>query len=86
MPLKDLKGYFMTINNAIKARILELLVERKMTQYHLEKLSKVPHSTLTNILKGNVDDCRLSTLIAISSAFGLSVSKFLDDKTFENID
>lgn len=86
MPYADLKGLFMTINNAIKARILELLKERDMTQYRLEKLSKVPHSTLTNILKGNVDDCRLSTLIAIAKAFGMSVSRFLNDKTFENID
>ena len=41
----------MKLNEAVSKRLLELLDERKMTQYQLYMKSGVPKSTIGNVIK-----------------------------------
>lgn len=77
-----------TVNRAVALRIIELLRERKMTQYRLAMNSGVTHSTLKNIIHETVKDNLLSTVILIAGGFDMTVSEFLNSPLFleENLD
>lgn len=70
------------VNRAVALRITELLNKKKMTQYRLALNSGITHSTLKNIIHETVKDNLLSTVILISSGFGMTVSQFLDSPLF----
>ena len=62
----------------IRARIEQLLKERNWTRYRLAQESGLSSSTVTNMFfRNNMPS--LSTLEAIASAFGMSLSQFLYD-------
>lgn len=72
----------MTANLALKMRIKQLLKQRNMTAYKLEKVSGISHSTLKNILGQKVQDSKLQTVMLIASGFNMTVSEFFDSDLF----
>lgn len=71
-----------TISQAVALRIKELLEERKMTLYKLEKESGVLHGTMSNILYGRNKGVNLATIIQISRGFDISYQEFLNSPIF----
>lgn len=59
----------------IRARIEHLLAERKWTRYRLSQEAGLSESTITNMFYRN-NMPSLSTLEAIASAFGMTLSQF----------
>ena len=49
----------MKLNEAVSKRLLELLDERKMTQYQLYMKSGVPKSTIGNVINCSYDSVKL---------------------------
>lgn len=78
----------MKLTKAISIRIKELLKTKKLTQYRLSQLSGVPQSTISVILKGELQTIKLSTIYAICFGLELELSEFFDyDKLkIENIE
>ena len=74
----------MTVNEAVAKRISDLLEEKGMTQYRLEKNSGIMHGSLQCIMGGRNKTVTLSTLILISKGFGISLLEFLNDSIFES--
>ena len=72
----------MTVNDAVVKRILQLLKEKKMTQYRLEKLSGIQHGHMQWIMAGKSKTVTLSTVMMIANGFGMTVLEFLDDDMF----
>jgi transcriptional regulator with XRE-family HTH domain len=70
------------VNRAVAKRILELLKEKKITQYRLAVKSTISHSTLKNIIHETIKDNLLSTVILIANGFDMTVSEFLDSPLF----
>ncbi len=70
------------INQAVAARIAQLLKEKDITRYKLAMNSGVTHSTLKNIMHDTVNDNLLSTIILIAGGFDMTVSEFLDSPLF----
>ena len=68
----------MTVSQAVALRIRELLKERKMTLYQLEKMSGVLHGTMSNIMYGRNKGLTLAVLIQISKGFGIPYQDFLN--------
>ena len=58
----------------IRERIAALLNERKWTIAELSKRSGLPIDTIKNITSGKIMDPRLTTLVALSDAFGISIN------------
>lgn len=73
----------MKISRAVSLRIKELLKQKNMTLYKLEKESGVLHGTMSNIMYGRNKGITLTTLIQISRGFGLSYQEFLDSPYLE---
>lgn len=68
----------MKVSTAISLRIKELLAERKMSLYQLEKQSGVLHGTMSNIMYGRNKGVTLAVLIQISKGFGITYQEFLN--------
>ena len=73
----------MTINQAFAIRVREYLKEKKMSQYKLEDLTGIYHSTMTNILNNKVKASNFKTMALIIRELGVSVSEFFDSPVFD---
>ena len=78
----------MELNEAIAKRLREILQEKQMTQYTLYKISGVPQSTISTILKANSKTVKLSTISDICSSLQIEVREFFNKDYFniENLD
>ena len=70
------------ISEAMTIRLKELLDERGLSVYKLERRSAVSHDTLKSIMKGKTKGVNLKTLIALSDGLGITVSEFLNSELF----
>lgn len=70
------------ISEAVTIRLKELLDERGLSVYKLERMSAVSHDTLKSIMKGKTKGVNLKTLIALSDGLGITVSEFLNSELF----
>ena len=78
----------MTVNDAVAKRVIELLNEKKMTQYRLEQLSGIQHGHMQWIMSGKSKTVTLSTVLLLANGFGMTVLEFLDNDLFlfENLE
>lgn len=74
----------MTLNDAVAKRINNLLRERKMTQYRLERNSGLIHGALDRILNGQNKTVTLTTIYKLARGFDMTYLEFLDDDIFKN--
>ena len=74
----------MTVSQAVAKRITNLLKEKQMTQYRLEKNSHIPHGSMQCIMNGRNKTTTLSTVIMIARGFGMTVDEFLNDDIFRS--
>ena len=70
------------ISEAVTIRLKELLEERGLSVYKLERRSAVSHDTLKSIMKGKTKGVNLKTLIVLSDGLGITVSEFLNSELF----
>ena len=75
-------GEEMTLIEAVKTRINELLVEKNMTLYALECKSGILHGTMMCLMNGRSKNITLKTLMMISEGFGITVAEFLKEEYF----
>ncbi|MBQ3234765.1 MAG: helix-turn-helix transcriptional regulator [Clostridia bacterium] len=78
----------MTVNEAVIKRVTDLLKQKNMSQYRLEKLSGIEHGHMQWILSGKSKTVTLTTAILLANGFGMTLLEFLDGDLFlfENLD
>ncbi len=78
----------MNLNRAFAIRLSNLLTERKMSKYKLEKESGLTHSALRYIFNEVNTDVKFSTIVKICDALKISLTQFFNDIIFdlENLD
>ena len=74
----------MTVSQAVAKRITNLLKEKQMTQYRLDKNSHIQHGSMQCIMNGRNKTTTLSTVIMIARGFGMTVDEFLNDDIFRS--
>ena len=72
----------MTVSQAVAKRITNLLKEKQMTQYRLEKNSHIQHGSMQCIMNGRNKTTTLSTIIMIARGFDMTADEFLNDELF----
>lgn len=75
----------LTLEQAIRKRITELARERNITINKVSTLSGLPHTTLLSFMNNETHNPRISTLLHICEAFGISLKEFFDDKVFKDV-
>lgn len=73
----------MKICEAVTIRLRQLLQEKHMTQYQLEKRSCVSHDTVKSIVKSKTKGVTLRTLVNLAEGLDMTVSEFLDSDLFD---
>lgn len=76
-------GDEMQLNEAISARLTELLSERGMTQYQLYMKSGVPKSTIGNVINCSYDSVKLRIIHEMCQGFEINISDFFNSPLFE---
>ena len=75
----------MKLNEAVSKRLLELLDERKMTQYQLYMKSGVPKSTIGNVINCSYDSVKLRIIHEMCQGMGIGKIPFLHRRFFKKI-
>lgn len=73
----------MQLNQAVSARLKELLQERGMTQYQLYMKSGVPKSTIGNVINCAYDSVKLRIIHELCQGMEISISEFFASPLFE---
>ena len=72
----------MKLNQAISARLTELLSERQMTQYQLYIRSGVPKSTIGNVINCSYDSVKLRIIHEMCQGLEISMIDFFNSPLF----
>ena len=73
----------MQLNEAVSARLKELLTERNMTQYQLYMKSGVPKSSIGNIVNCTYDSVKLRLIHEICQGMNINISDFFNSPIFD---
>jgi len=78
----------MNLNRAFAIRLTNLLNEKNITKYRLEKETGISHSALRYIFNEVNTDVKFSTIVKVCDVLGVSIKEFFDDDIFniENLD
>lgn len=75
----------MNLNRNFAIRLSNLLNEKNISKYKLEKETGLTHSALRYIFNETNQDVKFSTIVKICYALNISLSEFFDDELF-NLD
>ena len=73
----------MQLNQAVSARLKELLEERGMTQYQLYMKSGVPKSTIGNVINCSYDSVKLRIIHELCQGMDITISEFFASPLFK---
>lgn len=73
----------MTLNKAFALRITNLLNERKISKYKLEKETGLTHSAIRYIFNEVNKDVKFSTIVKVADFFDMSLNEFFNDPLFD---
>lgn len=75
----------LTLEQAIRKRILNLANERNLTINKISMLSGMPHTTLLLFMNNETHDPRISTILHICEAFDIDLKEFFNSPVFNNV-
>ena len=73
-------------NSALRARILDLGAQRKITVNRLATLSGVTQSTLNNIVSGRNNSVTVSTIKKLCDGLDISLREFFNVPAFDDLE
>ena len=76
----------MSISDAVRDRLVELIKERNLTINGLSNLAGVAQSTVDDFVKGKSINIRIITLKKLIDALDMTITDFFDTETFRNLD
>ncbi len=76
----------MKLSTAVALRISNILREKNMSQYRLEKDIAMPHNTMKTLMSERNSGVNLKTVMQIIRGLDMTTAQFFDDPLFENPD
>ncbi len=76
----------MKVSEAISIRIKEILKDKNITMYRLEKNACIPHATMMDIVNARRESCNVKTLVLIIRTLGVTAAEFFNSPLFESED
>ena len=73
----------MKLSYAFGQRVREILYEKKMTQYRLEQLTGIYHSTMTAILGNKYKSANFKNMSLIIRELGCTYTEFFSSPLFD---
>lgn len=76
----------MKLSEAVAFRTKQILKEKQMSQYQLEKISTIHHGTMTDLMQGVYKTVNLKTVMLIIKAFDMKTHEFFNSPIFDSDD
>lgn len=76
----------MKLSTAVALRISNILREKHMSQYRLEKNIAMPHNTMKTLMGEKNNSVNLKTVMQIIRGLDMTTAEFFNDPIFENQD
>ena len=76
----------MKINSAVAKRLSDILRQRNMSFYRLEKITLIPHNTMKTLMRETNNGVNLKTVMQIAKGLNMALKEFFDDPIFERDD
>lgn len=73
----------MNLNKAFAMRTSQLLTEKNISKYRLEKESGLTHSALRYIFNEVNTDVKFSTIVKVCDVLDISISEFFNNEIFD---
>ncbi len=74
----------MKLSTAVVKRINDLLRERNMSQYRLEKITAISHNTMRSLMSERSNGVNLRTVMIIIRGLNMTTAEFFNDPIFDN--
>ena len=75
----------MTLAEAIKKRIWDLMKEKNFSQYDFYTKGGIAKSTASQVLNGTRERIAIKTVYEMISTMGVSLKEFFDDPIFDEV-
>lgn len=75
----------LTLEQAIRNRIIELAKERNITINMVSTLAGLTHTTLLSFMNNETHNPRISTLLHVCEAFDIELKEFFNSPIFKNV-
>lgn len=76
----------MKLSTAVALRISNILREKNMSQYRLEKNIAMPHNAMKTLMGEKNNGVNLKTVMQIIRGLDMTTAEFFNDPIFENPD
>ena len=76
----------MKLSTAVALRVSNILREKNMSQYRLEKNIAMPHNTMKTLMGERNNSVTLKTVMQIIRGLQMTPSEFFNNPIFENPD
>lgn len=76
----------MKLSTAVAMRISNILRDKNMSQYRLEKNIAMPHNTMKTLMSERNKSVNLRTIMQIIKGLDMTTAEFFDDPIFERDD
>ena len=74
----------MKLSTAVVKRTNDLLRERNMSQYRLEKITAISHNTMRSLMSERSNGVNLRTVLIIIRGLDMTAAEFFDDPIFDD--
>lgn len=75
-----------TVANAVAYRIRQVLKEKSMSIYRLEKITAMSHNTMQTVMRADNNSVNLKTVLLLIRGLGITAQEFFDSPLFEDED
>ncbi len=75
-----------SVATAVVARIKEILLEKDMSIYRLEKNTAISHSTMQTLMRADNNSVNLKTVLLICRGLNVTAKYFFSSELFEDED
>ena len=79
-------GNVKTVARAVVLRIKEILQEKDMSIYRLEKNTAMSHNTMQTLMRAENNSVNLKTVLLVCRGLGISAEYFFSSPLFEDGD
>lgn len=75
-----------TVAKAVVSRIKEILIEKDMSRYRLEKITAMSHNTMQTLMRADNNSVNLKTVLLVCRGLGVTAEYFFSSPLFEDED
>lgn len=75
-----------TVANAVSLRVREILKQKNMSIYRLEKITAMPHNSMQTVMRADNNSVNLKTVLLLIKGLDITAKEFFDSPLFEDDD